>query len=128
VRVGPGEVEVQLVGVYFRQELAATGEVFQIEELVFFETMHGFDIALISVRGRRDAHVLAVAERFWKVAFELAAVIGLPDQIAQRDAVAIQMLLDARSEHRAGRSTARLRERPEQQAAADFPSGVLDDR
>ena len=112
--VGPDEVEAQLVGVYFRQELAATGEVFQIEELVFFEAMHSFDIALVSVRGRRDAHVLAVAESFGEVTLELGAVVGLPDQIAQGDAVTIQMPLDARGEDRTGRSAARLREGPEQ--------------
>jgi hypothetical protein len=33
---------------------------------------------------------------------ELAAVVGLPDQIAERDAVAIQVQLDAGSEDRAG--------------------------
>ena len=49
---------------HFGQELAAAAEVFQIKELVFFETMHGFDIALVSVGGRRDAHMLAVAESF----------------------------------------------------------------
>jgi len=51
VGVGPGEVEAQPVGLYFSLELTATGEVSQIEELVFFEAMHGFDIALVSVRG-----------------------------------------------------------------------------
>src|SRR5712692_3573418 len=38
------------------------------------------------------------------------------------------MLLDAGGEHRTGRSAARLRESPEQQAAANLPRGVLDDR
>ena len=111
----------------FGEELAAAGEVFEVEELIFFQAMHGFHIALVGVRGGWDAHVLTVAEGFWEIAFELAAVIGLPDQVAQRDAVAIQMLLDARGEHRTGRSAARLRERPEQQAAANFPRGVLHD-
>jgi hypothetical protein len=46
----------------------------------------------------------------------------------QRDAVTIQMLLDALGEHCISRSAARLREAPEQQAAADFPRGVLDKR
>jgi hypothetical protein len=41
--------------VRFGQELAAFGEVFQAKKLVFFEAMHGFDIALICVRCRRDA-------------------------------------------------------------------------
>jgi hypothetical protein len=38
------------------------------------------------------------------------------------------MQLDARGKDRTGRSTARLGESPEQQAAADFPGGVLNDR
>jgi hypothetical protein len=37
------------------------------------------------------------------------------------------MQLDARGKDRTGRSTARLGESPEQQAAADFPGGVLND-
>ena len=62
-----------------------------------------------------------------KVAFELTAVVGLPDQIAERDAVAIQVLLDARSEDGAGRGAALFGESPEQQAAANVAGGVLDD-
>ena len=72
--------------------------------------------------------MLAVAEGLGEISLEFAAVVGLPDQIAQRDAVAMQMLLDARGKHRAGRSTACLRKSPEQQTAADLPSGVLDHR
>lgn len=87
--VGPYEVEVELVGVHFGEEVAATRELFQIEKLVFFEAVHRFHIALISVRGGWDAHMLAVAQGFGKIAFELTAVIRLPDQIAQRNAAAI---------------------------------------
>jgi hypothetical protein len=90
VRVRPCEVEVQLIGVHFGEELSAAGKVFQVEELVFFESVHRLHIALVGVRGRRDAHLLAVAERFREIALELPAVIGLPDQIAQRDAVTIR--------------------------------------
>src|SRR6266566_153001 len=39
----------------------------------------------------------------------------------------MQVLLNAGSEDGAGRSAAILRESPEEQSAADFPSGVLDD-
>ena len=127
VRVGTSEVEVELVGVGFGEEIAAAGEVFQVEELVFFEAMNGFDIALVGVGGWGDADVLAVAESSGEIAFELAAIVGLPDQIAQRDAVAIQVLLDAGSEHGAGRSAAFFGEGPEQQAAAHVARGVLDD-
>jgi len=109
------------------EEVAAAGEVFQIEELVFFEAMNGFDVALVGVRRRRDAHVLAVAESFGEIAFELAAIVGLPDQIAERDAVAIQVLLDARGEDGAGRGAASFGESPEEQAAADIARGVLND-
>ena len=105
--VGAHQVEVQLIGVHFGEEVAAAGEVFEVEELIFFEAMHGFHVALVGVRGGRDAHVLAVAESGREIPFELAAVVGLPNHIAERDAVAIQMLLDAGGENSAGRSAGR---------------------
>ena len=74
VRVGAHEVEVELVGVHLGEEIAAARKFFQIKKLVFFEAMHGFHIALVGVRGGRDAHVLAVAEGFREIALELAAV------------------------------------------------------
>jgi hypothetical protein len=43
------------------KEFAAAGEGFQIEELIFDQTMHSFDIALVGVRSGRNAQVLAVA-------------------------------------------------------------------
>jgi hypothetical protein len=95
---------------HFGEKAAPAGELFE----VFFEALHDFHVALIGVRGRRDAHMLAVAEGFRKIALEFAAVVGLPDQIAQRDAVAIQMLLDAGSENGAGGSVTLLGESPEQ--------------
>jgi hypothetical protein len=55
VGVRPGEVEVELIGVHLGEEIAAAGEGFQIEELVFFEAMNGFDIALVGVSRGRDA-------------------------------------------------------------------------
>ena len=58
---------------------------------------------------------------------ELAAVVGLPDQVAERDTVASQMLLDAGGEDGAGSSAAPLREGEEEQAAADIAGGVLHD-
>src|SRR5947209_4163457 len=126
VRVGAHEVEVELVGVRFGEEVAPAGERFQVKELIFFEAMYGFDIALVSMRSRWDAHVLAVEQRRGEVAFELPAVVGLPNQIAQRDAIASQVLLDARSEHGADSGTALLGEGPEEQPAANFAGGVLD--
>jgi hypothetical protein len=47
--------------------------------------------------------MLVVAARFGRLALELAAVVGLPDQIAERDNATIQMLLDAGNEDGAGR-------------------------
>jgi hypothetical protein len=86
--------------------------------------MHGFHIALIGVGSRWDAHVLAVAEGLGKVPLELPAVVGLPDQIAERNAIAMQMLLDAGGENGAGGSAALLGESPEEQTAANIASGV----
>ena len=54
--------------------------------------------------------------------------VSLRDQIAQRNAVAIQILLDAGGEDGAGRSAALVGEGPEQQTAADITSGVLNGR
>ena len=61
VEVGANEVEVELVGESFRQEIAATGERFQVKELIFDEAMNGFHIALKGVSSGRNANVLAVA-------------------------------------------------------------------
>jgi len=57
---------------------------------------------------------------------ELGTVVGLPDQIAQRDATTIEVLLDAGGEDGTGGGGAALGKGPEQQAAADFAGGVLD--
>ena len=61
VGVGANEVEVELIGEGLGEEVAAAGERFQVEELILDEAMDGFDIALESVSGRRDADVLAIA-------------------------------------------------------------------
>jgi hypothetical protein len=126
VGVGPGEIEVELVGVDLGQEVAAALEEFQIEELIFFEAMDGFDVALEGVSGGGNADMLADAKSCGEMAFELTAVVGLPSQIAERDTVAMQMLLDARGENGAGGSRALFSEGPEQQAAAHIAGGVLD--
>ena len=109
------------------EEISTAGERFQVKELVFFDAVHGFDIALVGVSSRRDAHMLAVAEGAGKGALEFTAVVGLPDQVTERDTVTIQVLLDAGSEDGAGRGTALLSERPEQQPAANLAGGVLDE-
>ena len=61
VGVGANEVEVELVGESFGEEVAAAVERLQVEELIFDEAMDGFDVALKSVGGGGDADVLAVA-------------------------------------------------------------------
>src|ERR1035437_9902659 len=109
------------------EEISTVGERFQIEELIFLDPVHGFDITLIGMSGWRDTHMLAVTEGFGKVAFEFAAVVGLPDQIPQRDTVTIQVLLDAGSEDGAGSCPAFFGKRPEQQTATNLAGGVLDD-
>ena len=63
-------------------------------KLVLFEAIHGSHVTLVGVRGGWDAHVLAVAQGLRKMAFELAAIVGLPDQVAQGDVIVTQMLLD----------------------------------
>jgi hypothetical protein len=45
------EVEIELISVVLGQEVAVAGEVFQVEESVFFGEVHGFDVALLGVRG-----------------------------------------------------------------------------
>ena len=56
------------------QEITATGEGFQIEELIFLQPRHGFHVALVGMRGGRNAHMLAVPESLGEAAFELTTV------------------------------------------------------
>jgi hypothetical protein len=93
----------------------------------FFEAMNGLDITLVGVGRGRDGHVLAGAESPGEIAFELTASVGLPDQIAQRDAVAIKVPLNVGGEDGADCGAATLGESPEEQAAAHVAGGVLDD-
>jgi hypothetical protein len=83
VEVRAREIEVQLIGVNFGEEIAMAREVFQIEKFIFFEARHSLHIALVDMRGRCDAHMLTIAECCGKLAFEFAAVVGLPHQIVQ---------------------------------------------
>lgn len=59
-------------------------------------------------------------------AYELRAVVGLPNQITERDAATLQVLLNAGGEDRAGSRGAVLGKGPEQEAAAHLASGVLE--
>lgn len=102
VGVGPHQVEIGLTGVCLGQKVAAAGEIFQVEELVFFQAVRGLDVILVGMRSGRNAYVLTAPQFRGKAgglsggivaANEFRAVIGMPDQIAQRDAPALQMLL-----------------------------------
>src|SRR5258708_24725865 len=59
---------------------------------------------------------------------ELGRVVGLPDQIAQRDAATIEVLLNAGGEDGTGGGGTALGKGPEQQTAAHFAGGVFDRR
>ena len=89
--------------------------------------MYGFNVALVSVSGWRNTHMLAFTQDHGKVTFEFAAAVSLQDQFMQRDTVTIQLPLDAGSKDGAGSGTALLGKRPEQQTAANIAGGVLDD-
>ena len=52
---------IELVGEGFGEEVAATRERFQVEELTFDEAVNGFDIALEGASGGRNADMLTVA-------------------------------------------------------------------
>ncbi len=56
---------------------------------------------------------------------ELGTVVGLPDQIAERDATAFEVKLNAGDKDGAGSGRAALGKGPEQQTAAHFASRVL---
>jgi len=64
VGVGTDQVEVKLEGESLGEEIATTGERFQVKELIFDEAVNGFPIALEGVSGGRDANVLAVLKRW----------------------------------------------------------------
>jgi hypothetical protein len=59
---------------------------------------------------------------------ELGAMVGLPNQVAERDAAPVQVLLNAGGEDGAGGSRTALGKGPEQQAAAHFASCLFDAR
>src|SRR5260370_24654445 len=59
---------------------------------------------------------------------ELGTVVGLPDQIAERDAATIEVLLNAGGEDGAGGGGPALGKGPERQTAAHFGGGVFDRR
>ena len=55
MRVGPHEIEVQLLGVHFGEEVAAASAVLQLEEFVFFEAMHGLGTRATSATAQPQA-------------------------------------------------------------------------
>ena len=100
VRIGSGQVEVELMERNLGQELGAAGESFQVEELIFDEAVDGFDVGLIGVGAGRDALVLGAEEGDGggevraravglQLADELAAVVGLPGDVAPVDAATL---------------------------------------
>jgi hypothetical protein len=123
VGVGANQIEVDLIGEGLGEEVSPAGERFQVKELVFDEAMNGFDIALEGVSGGRNTGVLAVAQSGGETgrvtptivtANELTTVIGLPDEVPQRDAAAVEMLLHAGGKQGAGGGGAALSEGPEE--------------
>src|SRR3990172_9415320 len=137
VGVEAHQVEVELIDGGLGKELAAAEERFQVKELVLDESVDGFDIALVGVSGGRDADVLAFSQgggesggsaEIIGAADELRAVVGLPNHVAERNAAAAEMLLDAIGENGAGAGAAPLGEGQEQYTAAHLAGGVLDQR
>jgi hypothetical protein len=137
VAVGASQVEVELVDGGLGQEVGAAGEALQVEELVLDEAVDGFDVALVGVSGGRDADVLAVSQRGGEArglavavvgAGELGAVVGLPGQVAEVDAVGGEVALHTRGEELAGAGGAASGEGEEEQPAAHLAGGVLDER
>ena len=49
VRVGPHQIEVELISVNFGKVLSPASEIFEIEELILLEAVHGFHIASVGV-------------------------------------------------------------------------------
>jgi len=136
VGIGPGQVEVELIERNLGHELGAAGESFQVEELVFDEAVDGFDVGLVGVGGGGDAFVLGAEEgdgggkvgaRAVGLPFanELAAVVGLPGEVAQVHAAALKMGLDALGEELAGRGGTARGVSDELQATAHLAGGVL---
>src|ERR1700735_3952734 len=133
VRVGTDKVEVELIGKGFGEKVSPARERFQIEELIFNQAVNGFHIALEGVSGGRDAKGGAGAESGGVTAAimaadELGTIVGLPDQVAQRDATTIEVLLDAGGKDGTGGCGTALGKSPEQQTAAHLARGVLDGR
>ncbi len=137
VRVGPSQVEVELIERGLGQEVGTVVESFQVEELVFDEAMNGFDVGLIGVRGGRDALMLGaevsdgggeVRTRAVGLEFadELGAIVGLPSEVAEVDAAALEVDLNALGEQGAGLSGAVGGVSKELQATAHLAGGVLD--
>ena len=97
-----GEVEVLPIGGGFGPELSAISKALAVEELIFDEPMYGLDITLPGVRAGRDVAMIAAQGPYGggqtavlSVLLELGAVIGLPHDARQIDAVPRQVGADA---------------------------------
>jgi len=62
MRMGTGQIEVELVEGGLGEELGAAGEGFQVVELVLDPAVDGLNIALVGVGGGRDALMLRPEE------------------------------------------------------------------
>src|SRR3990172_1519093 len=138
VRIGASQVEVELVEGSLSQELGAAGKGFQVVELVLDQAVDGFDVTLVGVSGGRDANVLGAEEGdgagkagtravFLQLADELPAVVGLPSDVREVDAAALQVGLNTLREQGAGLGGAVGGIGEKLQAAADLARRVLDD-
>ena len=92
--VGADQIKVAPVGSDFGEEVRGAEELFAIEELVLDQAMNRFNVALPGVTlGRNEAVIRAQgADRRGQAALlfvflELAAIISLPDQTAEIDAI-----------------------------------------
>jgi hypothetical protein len=74
------------------RKVSATREVLEVEELLFFEAMHGFQVALVGVGGGRDAHMPTVTAGVGTSALN-SPPLSVCQTKSQRDAVGIEVPL-----------------------------------
>ena len=68
------EQVVELVGMNLGKEVATAGKVLWVKELVFFEAMHSFHVALKGMSCRRNSNVLTFTDSLEEVTVELASI------------------------------------------------------
>jgi len=138
VAVLSGDIEVAPVGCDFVEEVGAGAEGFPIEELVFTETMDGFDIAVVGVGGGGDEGVGDAAGFHGGLeavrgaapipaAGILGAVIGLEAHLFEGHARGGEMIHDPLGEDAGEGGGSLLGVVGEGEAGADLSGGVLDE-